>query len=305
MAESISVRQLLTLTAEQLREVPPENFEYVRAKDLAQLWESQLLALTPEQVKALRPASFVEIDPEWLKRLLDKIDAEAPPDEQDVEVRTEINPQGKEVRREYYGARETLRRAIPKAQKAAQERERQKALREQDGMVDDNFIRADVVAAKLDISMRFMYILGEEGEISMVKVSGRYLCELQSVLDYLNRRRVPGAVLDEAGKPIMLLDAETGEPMLREDPSGKMKPAYEQVELEELTEIPLLCPTEYFAEKLAMDPRSFVRNCNAGFYDHFQIGTNFKMSEEDFTRSILRMHEATKKRSAGRSRKSC
>lgn len=294
--DSVSFNRMLNMTPEELHQVDPSNFTYVRAKDIAKFSEEQLLALHPEQIKVLKPISFSEVTPDLLKKLLHHLE-KTTQEEQDVWKEKYTNSKGEEAEREIYGAKETIRRAIPKAEARIIEKEKIEQLRQQEEVLfDDVFeggaIRAEVVAAKLNITMRYLMDLAHDGEIIMINRGG-YLVTKQSVLDYLNRQRVPGAVFDEYGKPIpadkeIVLHAKQ-EPL-----------SYTPAQLEPLTEIPLLNPVEDYADRLNMESRSFIRNCNLGFYDHFRIGTVLKMSDEDFKRSLLRVEEAVKRRSVGR-----
>lgn len=263
-----SAYKLLQLTPEELRKQDPSRFDYMRTADLEKFSDEQILALRPEQIKAMIPLTFSNLDVDLLRQLLQRLEKEVP-FEPDVYTET---IQGREVER--LGAKETIRRAIPKAIQRAEQKEQYEYLRKQDGRVDDANILASVVAAKLDITLRFMYNLSVAKEIKMFRVAGKVMCDYQSVIDYLNRRRVPGAKF-ASGKIVY-------------DENGKYVPA----ELEPITEIPLLYSTRHFGDKMNMSFRSFTYNCNLGYYDHFRIGDIIKLSEEDFERSLQRIKDS-------------
>jgi len=278
-----SIRKILSMPPEELKQVDPVYFHYMRAKDIAKFTDDQLFSLTPDQIKALKPIQFSHVHPNKLRHLLALLERQVP-DEQDVFLVEEPDRSGETRKVERYGAKETIRRAIPKAEARIEMEQKRDQLRRTDGFITPDEIDAKVVAAKLNISMRYLDILAKKGEIRLYRTVGRHLCDAQSVIDYLNRQRVPGAQLDENGKPIMDGDH------------------YVPVELEPLTEIPVLYPVEHFAERLGMESRSFIRNCNAGYYDHFRIGQELKMSEEDFQRSVKRQIAAfqNREKSVGR-----
>ncbi|MBL4952140.1 hypothetical protein JK635_07935 [Neobacillus sp. YIM B02564] len=303
---TISVKKILKLSPKEISKVHPDNFVPIRAKDIAHFTEEQILAFTPEQIKTLRPISFSEVDIKVLEKLLNHLEQTIPNEPYDRVVKKVINPQGKEVERAFYGAKETIRLAIPKAKKMQEEKRKWEKLRQQDGLITRDHILADVVAAKLDISVRFLYMLSEPrvdnetgetipAEIIIQKESNKLVCLKQSVIDYLNRQRVPGAKLDEYGNPILQpKELDKAKPNLKN---------YVPVDLKPLTDIPILYSVEHFAERLEMNARSFIRNCNLGQYDHFRIGSVLKMSEEDFERSIKRRTEVAIKASESKGRK--
>ncbi|MFE8700975.1 hypothetical protein ACFYKX_10135 [Cytobacillus sp. FJAT-54145] len=299
----VSFNKMLKMTPGELHQVDPKHFQYIRAKDVAEFPDELLFALHPEQVKMLKPISFSEVEPKKLHHLLTKL-TELVPDEEDEVIVTD--EEGKEKKQ--FGAKETIRRAIKKAEEVQakkRELEELRSLRDEDALIGEtNFMNAHYVAAKLDITLRFMYNLADAGEFEMLNMYNKLVVEKHSFLDYLNRSRVAGSKLDEKGKPLYktITDPDTKEVAVMEAPDerGVMKPVYEAVELEPITEIPTLYAAEVFAKEIGVDHRTFIRNCNAGFYDYYKLGATYKMSKEDFHACIQRNYEAQTKASTGR-----
>jgi len=294
MRSTLPVKKLLKMDPLSLSNVDPANFKYLRAKDIANFSEDQIMALTPQQIEVLKPIAFSEVNLDVLGELLSKL-KNLPDDERS---------KAGNMSRGTLSAEEIIHKAIPKARKVLKEKEKWEHLRSQDGLITDTLIAADVVAAKLDITLRFLYMLatGEEdrsAEIIMTKIGGRLVCDKPSVIHYLNRQRQPGAHIDSKGKPIYhtrLNELGEREVLYNSVERGTKRPSFDPVPLEPLTDIPLLFETEKFAKILRMDQRTFVRNCNAGYYDHYRIGSTLKMSEDDFLRSIHRIQDAQTKK---------
>lgn len=295
-----SFRQMLALTPEELTEVDPASFRYARAKDLPKFSPEQFMALHPEHIKVLKPIHFSEVDVRLLDRMLGRLQADPKADDT---------------------ARKIIQEAINKAKDKAEEKAKIEALRQMDGMITPTDIRADVVAAKLDITMRYLYDLAHDqrnektgevrpAEIIMYKRKNMYICDYQSVLDYLNRQRRVGAVFEpETGRPLLQPEEvekldKIAEIKAQLKAEGKAMPKkwseelqvdytnYIQAEVPPVTDIPLLQPVEDFANEMDLDVRTFIRNCNAGYYDYFRIGNQMKMSREDYVRSYNRAKEA-------------
>ncbi|GAX89915.1 hypothetical protein [Effusibacillus lacus] len=239
----MSIKEFLKLPPKEIGNVHPSFFTKVRGEDFKKLSTEQLFALTPEQVTALNPGVLQKLSPRQLNEWLPL----AHPD---------IKPH--------------IEQALPKAEKLEKKQHSKSRLRKESGFVTNDVLLADVVAAKLDISVRFLLQLSDFGEFTMFKVAGTWVCDKPSLMDYLNRQRVAGAFFDNKGNPLWR--------------NGDLV----RVPLEPLTDIPVLYPVENFAEQVNCDKRTFVRKCNEGYYDYFRIGSHLKMSEDDFNRSLAR-----------------
>lgn len=151
-----------------------------------------------------------------------------------------------------------------------------------------NFIHGDIVRERLGISEKTLITLGESGEFGLGRVAGRIFVDKKSLLKYLDKCHLVGK--------------ETGSDETAYDNKGKIKKDLTYVR-EKHTTIPKLNKVKYYAEERMVDPmdtRNFIRHCDIGTFYHYRIGTAYKMSEDDWEKSLKRITDNSMKSSRGK-----
>jgi len=170
--------------------------------------------------------------------------------------------------------------------------EQQKFLEDTDYHLDyeKKYLYGSYVAERLDISEKTLIALAESGEFGLGRVGGRIIVDKESLLRYLDRCHFVGA--------------ESPDDEVVFDSKGKIKPGLTYVK-EKHTEVPQLKKISVFAQRLQppLDNRSFIRHCDIGTFYHYRIGTSYKMSEEDWERSLKKITSTGMKSSRGGSKK--
>ena len=329
--ERISMRDMQEMSPAELSKLHPFYFEYLRGRDLEKFSMSQLCSFTSEQIKFLKPNQFSRIGSKRLSVWLEYLESLPRVEEEDVIEETLLSKTGKPFKRKKFGAIQTVREALIRAEKIEEKQRKEERIKSRsDGMITDTDIRATIVANKLNVGMLFLQRLAEKGEIQLHKIIGTHVCNKESILHYLRKQRRPAAVLRSDGRPMRthqyekimskwheLRDSRKGMPelerlemeqeinLLREQ--SELIPyegRFELVELPEVVDIPELKVSDEFADRLNMDRRAFVRSCNEGYFDHWRIGNVVRLSEEDFRNSCERqkMVHMSKHTTPGRKR---
>jgi hypothetical protein len=134
------------------------------------------------------------------------------------------------------------------------------------------FIMGDVVLERLGITDKTLTTLAESGEFALGRIGGSRIIIAKTFFDFLDRyhftkRRDPN-------DPVAI------------DPRGRIKKHLTYVKKKH-TEVPKLRPIKDFIDDLGIEERTFVRHCELGTFTHYRIGSLYKMSEEDYTASLL------------------
>lgn len=156
--------------------------------------------------------------------------------------------------------------------------------------MNQRFLDGETVAKKLDISIKTLITLGESGEFILGRVGGRIIVNKDSLLEYLDRYHFVGA--------------ESPDDEVVYDSKGNIKPGLTRVK-EKHTEIPQLKKVSEFAKRLVppLNVRSFIRHCDLGTFYHYRIGSSYKMSEEDWEKSLDRITRQGMKSARGGKKK--
>lgn len=153
---------------------------------------------------------------------------------------------------------------------------------------ENNFIKGEYVLEQLGITEKSLYTLAEK-EFGVGRIAGRIVVNAIEFFRYLDRVYFRGRTSPEEEPAILN--------------KGKVNTALTLVN-EHHTTIPKLYPIHYFAEKIGLDDRTFIRHCDTGTFFHYRIGSLYKMSQEDWKRSLERTTSEGLKSNRGGKRKS-
>lgn len=146
------------------------------------------------------------------------------------------------------------------------------------------FLPGALVASRLDITEKTLSILAESGEFQLGRVAGRLVVDKKSLMAYLDRNHFVGRENDS--QPIVY------------DSKGRIKKELTLVG-DTHADVPELKNIREFAVRLYLDDRSFLRHCETGTFPHYRIGTNYKMSENDWIDGLKRVTEKGMKSNRG------
>lgn len=168
-------------------------------------------------------------------------------------------------------------------------REQKNGQEEEEGIyLDSNkkYLSGEYVMKRLGISEKTLIALAESGEFGLGRVGGRIIVDKESLLRYLDRCHFVGA--------------ESPDDEVVFDSKGRIKPGLTYVK-EKHTEVPELKKISEFAKRLVppLDNRSFIRHCDIGTFYHYRIGTTYKMSEEDWEKSLEKITKLGMKSARG------
>jgi hypothetical protein len=163
-------------------------------------------------------------------------------------------------------------------------------VRESDIYLDEEgkFLKGDYVLEQLGITEKSLYTLGDMGEFGVGRIAGRIVVNATEFLSYLDRVHFKGRTNPDDEPAIVT--------------KGKVKKDLTLVN-EPHTSIPKLYPIHYFAEKIGLDDRTFIRHCDTGTFFHYRIGSLYKMSHEDWIRSLGRTTDEGLKSNRGGKKK--
>lgn len=152
--------------------------------------------------------------------------------------------------------------------------------------LDENkvFIFGDGIAEKLDISNKTLFSLAESGEFDLGRIAGKKIINKPQLLAFLDRYHFVG--IENENDDIAI------------DNKGRLKTGLTYIK-EKHTDIPILKPIEFFAKELRMDKRNFIRHCDIGTFYHYRIGTSYKMSIEDWEKSLKKITQEKMKSNRG------
>lgn len=153
---------------------------------------------------------------------------------------------------------------------------REQYLKETGGYLDPSqkYLLGSYVAKQLGITSKTLMTIAESGEFEIGKIGSKVFIEKASFMKYLDRYHFIGK------------DNDDDEPVFDAKGSLKKDLTYAGIKHDN---VPELKKVEEFAYRIPLDTRSFIRHCDAGTFYHYRIGTAYKMSEEDFLRSIDRI----------------
>ncbi len=135
------------------------------------------------------------------------------------------------------------------------------------------FILGDVILERLGITEKTLITLAESGEFALGRIGGRKVVVAETFFDFLDRYH--------------FTKREKPEDPVAIDPKGRIKKHLTYVKKKH-TYVPKLRPIKDFVEDLGIEERTFLRHCELGTFIHYRIGSLYKMSEEDYTESLMR-----------------
>lgn len=135
------------------------------------------------------------------------------------------------------------------------------------------FILGDYVLERLGIADKTLITLAESGEFALGRIGGRKIIIADTFFDFLDRYHFKKR--ESPDEPVAI------------DSRGRIKKNLTYVKKKH-TYIPKLRPIRDFVEDLGIEERTFVRHCEIGTFIHYRIGSLYKMSEEDYTESLMR-----------------
>lgn len=149
---------------------------------------------------------------------------------------------------------------------------------------------AELVSLQLKISTQTLVKLAQMGEFELGKINNKIIIEKKSFLSFLDRSHFSG-------------DKSTGN-IPAYDNSGNLKPLL-SFSPKKHTEIPNLKKISDFILRTdpPLDARNFIRHCDIGTFCHYRIGTMYRLSEEDWTKSLQRITSLGHKTKSNRGRK--
>ena len=153
---------------------------------------------------------------------------------------------------------------------------------------DNQFLSGKQVAKKIDISMKTLGLLAESGEFELGRIGGEMVVEKESFMRYLDRYHFKKA---ESSDDPPVFDA-----------NGRLKEGLTMVGIPH-TEVPELKKIHHFSERIPMENRSFIRHCDSGTFQHYRIGSSYKMSEDDWLKSLENITSSGRKSDRGSHRR--
>ena len=146
------------------------------------------------------------------------------------------------------------------------------------------FLSGDYVLERLGIADKTLTTLAESGEFALGRIAGRIVIIAETFFDFLDRYHFTKR--ENPDDPVAI------------DPKGKILHNLTYVKKKH-TYVPKLRPIKDFAEDLGLEDRTFTRHCEIGTFTHYRIGSLYKMSEEDYTESLMRAALAGMKSNRG------
>lgn len=136
---------------------------------------------------------------------------------------------------------------------------------------EGKFLRGEYIMEQIGIAERTLYSLAEKGEFSLGRIGNAKVVIAETFYRYLDRNHFKKRTSPD-------------EPPAKYPTVG----INEKLTLvgEKHTSVPKLVGIKEFAKDLNIDDRTFTRHCSIGTFYHYRIGSLYKMSREDYDRSL-------------------